>query len=72
MKRRDLLKGTLAAGAALAVPARAQVPAVPISLNSRDRRLFAIAQEQLARHGAGLWATRRNAIVAALDIGGAL
>ena len=56
MKRRDLLKGTLAAGAALAVPARAQVPAVPISLNPRDRRLFAIAQEQLARHGAGLWA----------------
>ena len=56
MKRRDLLKGTLAAGAALAVPARAQVPAVPISLNPRDRRLLAIAQEQLARHGAGLWA----------------
>ncbi len=57
MKRRDILKGTLAAGAALAVsPARAQVPAVPISLNARDRRLFAIAQEQLAKHGAGLWA----------------
>jgi hypothetical protein len=57
MKRRDLLKGTLAAGAALAVtPVRAQVPAAPIALNPRDRRLFAIAQEQLARHGAGLWA----------------
>ncbi len=57
MKRRDLLAGTLAAGAALAVPAvRAQVPAAPISLGLRDRRLFAIAQEQLARHGAGLWA----------------
>jgi hypothetical protein len=57
MKRRDLLKGTLAAGVALAVtPARAQVPAVPTSLGARDRRLFAIAQEQLARHGTGLWA----------------
>ena len=57
MKRRDLLKGTLAAGAALAVsPARAQAPATPVSLNARDRRLFAIAQEQLAKHGAGLWA----------------
>ena len=57
MKRRDLLKGTLAAGAALAVtPVRAQVPAAPIALNPRDRRLFAIAQEQLAKHGAGLWA----------------
>lgn len=56
MKRRDLLKGTLAAGAALAAPAvRAQVPATPVSLSLRDRRLFAIAQEQMAKHGAGLW-----------------
>ncbi len=56
MKRRDLLAGTLAAGAALAAPAvRAQVPAVPRTLNGRDRRLFAIAQEQLMRHGGGLW-----------------
>ena len=57
MKRRDILKGTLAAGAALAVvPARAQVPAVPMGLGARDRRLFAIALEQLGKHGAGLWA----------------
>ncbi len=57
MKRRDILKGTLAAGAALAVStARAQVPAVPAALSSRDRKLFAIAQEQLAKHGEGLWA----------------
>src|SRR6476469_2691200 len=56
MKRRDLLTGTLAAGAALAMPARAQMPAAPITLSPRDRRLFAIAQEQLARHGAALWA----------------
>jgi hypothetical protein len=56
MKRRDLLKGTLIAGAALALPARAQVPAAPLSLNPRDRKLFAIAKEQLARRGGGLWA----------------
>ena len=57
MKRRDLLKGTLATGAALAaVPLRAQVPAVPTALNLRDRRLFATALEQLGKHGAGLWA----------------
>ena len=57
MKRRDLLAGTLAAGVALAMPAaRAQVPATPITLGLRDRRLFAIAQEQLAKHGGGLWA----------------
>ncbi|GGD99921.1 hypothetical protein GCM10011515_19630 [Tsuneonella deserti] len=56
MNRRDLIKGTLAAGAALAVtPARAVVPAVPTALTPRDRRLFAIAQEQLARRGSGLW-----------------
>ncbi|MXO74985.1 twin-arginine translocation signal domain-containing protein [Altererythrobacter aerius] len=57
MNRRDLLKGTLAAGAAIAVPAAAQaLPAVPMSLNPRDRRLVAVAQEQLARKGGGLWA----------------
>lgn len=56
MKRRELLAGSLAAGAALAVSSvRAQVPALPSSASPRDRKLFAIAQEQLARHGAGLW-----------------
>lgn len=56
MKRRDLLAGTLATATLLAAPAaRAQVSAVPSSLGLRDRRLFAIAQEQMARHGAGLW-----------------
>ena len=59
MKRRDLLKGTLAASAALAVPGRAQtpgpIPAVPIALNARDRKLFAIAHAQLEKHGPPLW-----------------
>jgi hypothetical protein len=59
MKRRDLLKGTLAAWAALARPgagaAQVAVPAVPMALNPRDRKLFAIAHEQLERRGAGLW-----------------
>lgn len=34
---------------------RAQVPAVPSPVGARDRKLLAIAQEQLARHGTGLW-----------------
>lgn len=56
MKRRDLLAGTIAAGATLAVPPlRAQVPAVPSGLSPKDRRLFAIAHEQMMKHGAGLW-----------------
>lgn len=56
MKRRDILAGTLATATLLTAPAaRAQVPAVPTSLGLRDRRLFAIAQDQMARHGAGLW-----------------
>lgn len=67
MKRRDLLAGTIAAATALSVPvARAQVPAVPNSLGLRDRRLFAIAQEQLAMHGAGLW---HRDIVGVVDYG---
>ena len=56
MKRRDLLAGTLAFGATLTAPmARGAVPAVPNALGARDRRLFTIAQEQLMKHGSGLW-----------------
>lgn len=67
MKRRDLLSGTLAAAAAaVALPARAQVSAVPNSLGLRDRRLFAIAQEQLSKHGKGLWA---RDVVGVVDFG---
>jgi hypothetical protein len=65
MKRRDILTGGLAA--ALAAPAlRAQVPATPITLAPRDRKLFAIAAEQLQRHGTGLWA---RDVVGIADLG---
>lgn len=61
MKRRDLLKGTLAMGAAgLAVPTAlraAPIPAQPMSLNLRDRKLFAVAHEQLQKHGHRMWLT---------------
>ena len=72
MKRRELIKGTLAAGAALALPGRAAaqipgpIPAMPIALNLRDRKLFAIAHEQLQKHGAGLW---ERDIVGVADFG---
>ena len=67
MKRRDILKGSLAASAALAVaPLRAQAPAAPIALNPRDRKLFAIAHEQLERRGQNLWA---RDIVGVADFG---
>ncbi|WP_120716368.1 murein L,D-transpeptidase catalytic domain-containing protein [Tsuneonella amylolytica] len=76
MKRRDILKGTLAAGAALAAPGHAQVPghvgrpgpvpAMPNPLGKRDRRLFAIAHEQLQKHTAPLW---ERDMVGVLDFG---
>jgi len=72
MKRRDLIKGTLAAGAALALPGRTAaqnpgpVPAMPIALTLRDRRLFQVAHEQLQKHGAGLW---QRDIVGVADFG---
>lgn len=72
MKRRDLLKGGLAAGAALALPARAlgqpaTVPAVPTALGQRDRALFEIARRELARAPAGiLW---KHDIVGIADFG---
>lgn len=67
MRRRDLIAGTLATGAALAVPpVRAQVPATPSALGIRDRKLFVVAQEQLAKHGKGLWA---HDVVGVVDFG---
>lgn len=64
MKRRDILKGTLAAGAALALPARvfaAVAPGAP-----RDRILFDIAKRELARAGDAIW---KRDIVGIADFG---
>ncbi|MBX7513655.1 murein L,D-transpeptidase catalytic domain family protein [Qipengyuania sp. GH38] len=64
MKRRDLLKGTLAAGAAAALPARVFAEVNPTA--SRDRQLIAIARDQLDRVGAGIW---KKDIVGIADFG---
>ena len=72
MKRRDILQGTLAAGAAIALGGRSTaqapgpIPAVPIALSLRDRRLFAVAHDQLERRGATLW---ERDIVGVADFG---
>jgi hypothetical protein len=64
MKRRDILKGTLAAGAALALPARVFASVAPGS--PRDRILFDIARRELARHADAIW---RHDIVGIADYG---
>jgi hypothetical protein len=64
MKRRDLLKGTLAAGAVAAVPARVFAQVNPYA--TRDRALLDIAREQLARVGGGIW---KRDIVGIADFG---
>ncbi|NCP14793.1 MAG: twin-arginine translocation pathway signal [Sphingomonadales bacterium] len=64
MKRRDILKGTLAVGAALAVPAR--VFASAVSGTPRDRTLMAIAQREVARAGDAIW---KRDIVGIADFG---
>ena len=64
MKRRDLLKGGLAAGATAALPARAF--AVPKSGSIRDRRLFEIAQRELEKAGSVIW---RKDVVGIADFG---
>src|SRR3546814_4307782 len=53
MNRRDLLKGSLVAGAALAMPAR--VFAAPQAGSARDRELFSIARRELERAGNAVW-----------------
>ena len=55
MKRRDLLAGSLAAGAALALPA--SVPAHAESASLRDRKLFEIAKRAQAKAGSLVWRT---------------
>jgi hypothetical protein len=64
MKRRDILKGTLAAGAALALPTRVFASAMPGS--PRDRILFEIAKRELLRHGNSIW---RHDVVGIADFG---
>ena len=60
MNRRDLIKGTLAAGAVMALPGRASAAA------SRDEQLFAIARQQLERVGDVIW---KKDIVGIADFG---
>lgn len=64
MKRRDLLKGGLAAGAACAVPAR--VFAQAFSANRQQRTILGIAKEQMERVRPMLW---RTDIVGVADFG---
>ncbi|QYJ07653.1 murein L,D-transpeptidase catalytic domain-containing protein [Qipengyuania flava] len=64
MNRRDILKGTLAAGAAAALPTRLFAQANPTA--ARDARLLAIAREELERVGSKVW---RKDIVGLADFG---
>ena len=69
MKRRDLLKGTLIAGAALASPAvalPARLAAAPRAGTVRDRHLFDIAKRELDRAGDAIW---KRDIVGIADFG---
>ncbi|WP_435419323.1 murein L,D-transpeptidase catalytic domain-containing protein [Parerythrobacter aurantius] len=64
MHRRDLLKGTLALGALSALPARLHAQAAAGSL--RDRKLFALAKEQLDKAGNVIW---KRDVVGIADFG---
>ncbi|MEO1046996.1 MAG: murein L,D-transpeptidase catalytic domain-containing protein [Pseudomonadota bacterium] len=64
MNRRELLKGTLAAGAALTLPAR--LAAQPAKGSARDRALFKIARDELERAGDAIW---KRDIVGIADYG---
>lgn len=68
MNRRDLLKGSIAAGAALAaagtLPAR--LAAQPRTGTPRNRALFDIAKRELDRAGSAIW---RRDIVGIADFG---
>ena len=63
MNRRQLLASSLAAGAALAAPARVFAAPAP---DMRTRRLLEIAQREMARAGASLW---RRDLVGIADFG---
>ncbi|MEL6237860.1 MAG: murein L,D-transpeptidase catalytic domain-containing protein [Pseudomonadota bacterium] len=64
MNRRDLLKGALVTGAAMALPAR--IAAQPAKGSARDRVLFKIASDELARAGEAIW---KRDIVGIADYG---
>jgi hypothetical protein len=64
MNRRDLLKGSVMAGAALALPARLAASVAPGT--PRDRILFDIAQRELQRAGDAIW---KRDIVGIADYG---
>ena len=64
VNRRDLLKSTVAAGAALALPLR--VHAQPAKGSARDRALFKIARDELERAGDAIW---KRDIVGIADYG---
>lgn len=64
MDRRQVLIGSLAAGAALALPA--SVPARAHAASARDRKLFEIARQAQDRAGALVW---RRDYVAVADFG---
>ncbi len=64
MNRRNLLKGTIATGAALALPAK--LAAQPAKGSARDRALFKIASDELARAGDAIW---KRDIVGIADYG---
>lgn len=60
MNRRQLLRNGAAAAATLALPGRAFAQVNPTSV--RDAALLAVAREQVARAGAGLWKRDKVAI----------
>ncbi len=64
MNRRDIIKGTLAAGAAMALPGKVFAQYNPTA--ARDRQLIEIARQQLARAGAGIW---KRDVVGIADFG---
>lgn len=67
MNRRDLIKGSLVAGATLALPTLpAKLAAQPRRGSARDRVLFDIAKRELDRAGDAIW---RNDIVGIADFG---
>ena len=64
MRRRDVIKGTIAAGAAATLPGKSFAQYSPTA--SRDQQLIGIAREQLARTGAKIW---KRDIVGIADFG---